>query len=233
MINSVLRIFFAAAIILLIAAGLVLAGLSMGGRVHIGFVASDYEALSSRTGIDAKKLGAASKEDLISRDIKTTGKTYIDTHMNSEEFTALMQYIAKENGFLRDFSIWFEDEGKFSMSFRLPRDMPGLIKDTDIFAGRPGIRRMIWISSNKILSIDGDLSRMGRNQVHIKTEDIKIGAIPLGRSARADVEEELNRSLNLFISQENGFDILDIEIDQGKLYYKGTIPAKIEGIGNE
>jgi hypothetical protein len=233
LINSIIRIFLTVAIILLVAAGLVLAGLSMGSRVNMGFVGSDYEALSSRTGISAKDLGAASKEDIISRSIKTTGKTVIDTYITSEEFTALMAYISKENGLIRDFSIWFEDEGEFEMSFRLVRDMPGLIKDTDIFAKNPGIRRMIWVASNKILSIDAKITRQGRNEVLIKAEKIKIGAISLGRAAEAGIEEELNRLINLYITQENGFMLLDLEITSGKLYYKGIIPAKIEGAVNE
>lgn len=85
------------------------------------------------------------------------------------------------------------------------------------------------LAGGKPIYAAGSLSRVSGNKINIKITSIKLGQIPLPESAISAVEEGVINFINTLIAPENGFDIQELRVENGQLFYRGTLPAEISG----
>jgi hypothetical protein len=59
---------------------------------------------------------------------------------------------------------------------------------------------------------------------------LKVGQIPMSNEVIEKVEYETLRFVNGLLSDVNGISIEELRVENGELYYKGTLPSEIKGV---
>ena len=226
--------------------------LNLGRSVNVDWTQDDLDSLVSKTGVDVSGIENLNVENIARNSYTTSGVDQVDTAISSEEFSAMVAAANDETGPLRDFKVNFMDDGELEMSFKLSPEIAELIEEAGIFEEielqSSGVSFLNMTSSgnlsltqklveylsqavnNKPIYAKGILERSGYNTVKVKIEEIKVGFVPLDRSTLDLIEEKTEYFVNNFLSSDNGFKLEELRIDDGKLYYKGTLPKEITGI---
>jgi hypothetical protein len=85
------------------------------------------------------------------------------------------------------------------------------------------------LAAGKPIYASGRLARSSSNSVEINVTSVRVGMISLPDETLRQVEYHTEQFVNNLISPENGFDIQELNVVDGKIYYKGTLPAEIRG----
>ena len=253
-----MKSFFVVILVLVIIAGLVVGGgyvvLNFGSKADVKWAESDLDSMVSKSGVSVKNIDELNVENIARGSYKTSGSMDIDTSFTSEEFTAMVASANDEKGPLKDFKINFMDDDQLELSFSLPKDIDELIKEAGILdslkkndvrfimlsMARGGtlsltqmvVERLSGLVGGKPIYAKGTLKKAGINSVHVKIDAIKVGLIPLDRATIDTVEEITEDFVNTFLASSNAFTLEELRIEDGKLYYKGTLPKEIEGIAD-
>ena len=239
-------------VIALIVAGAGYAVLSFGRKANVDWEQQDLDSMMSKTGVKVSNVSDLTVENVSSGNFKVKGTRQVDTSLTSEEFSAMVASANDESGALKDFRINFLDDGELELSFKLPPNISEILEDWGVLdlltKNDPGftllsitggsvisltdslIKYLSNLVENKPIYARGTLEKTGYNQVSVSIEEIRVGFIPLNRSTVDTVEEKTELFVNTFITSQNGFRIEELRIENGKIYYKGTLPSEIEGI---
>lgn len=85
------------------------------------------------------------------------------------------------------------------------------------------------LAAGKPIYASGRVARTSSNSVEINVTSVRVGMISLPADTLRTVEYHTERFINNLISPDNGFDIQELHVVDGQLYYRGTLPAEIRG----
>jgi len=226
--------------------------LNLGRSVDVEWTQEDLDSLVSKIGVDVKGLENLSVENIARNSYRTSGVNQVDAAITSEEFSAMVAAANDESGPLRDFKVNFMEDGELEMSFKLSPDIAelieeaGILEDVELQSVGANYLNMTSVGSlsltqqlveylsqaanNKPIYAKGTLERSGYNNVDVRIDEIRVGIVPLDRATVDLIEEKTEFFVNNFLSSDNGFRLEELRIDDGKLYYKGTLPEEITGI---
>jgi hypothetical protein len=74
---------------------------------------------------------------------------------------------------------------------------------------------------------NGYLRRTSGNTVEIKITELKVGAISMSPEIISRTEYEVGIIVNGLFAPNHGFNIQELRIENGQMYYKGTVPSEI------
>ncbi len=227
---------------------------SIGKEVDTNWSQEDFELGLNKSKVDISDIEKINLENLAKNNFSTQGTNEIDDFFTSEEMSALISTANNKKGPIKDVKILFKDDGKGEVSFILSDNFVDFLKEQAIVTNtlpwnveaseedagsveksNPTLTDMVidYITSkanNKPVYATGELTRSSNNSVNIKIERLTVGRIPLPQEAIEKVEHETVRVVNTIISPENGFHIEELEVRDNALFYRGTLPAEIEGI---
>ncbi len=228
--------------------------LGIGKEVDITWTQEDFNSGLSKSKVTIDDIQKLNLENLARNNFSTSGTSEIDDFFTSEEISALVSTANDKSGPIRDVKISFKDDGKVETSFKLsdnfvdflkeqkiiPSNLPWEVEaaeeNVELAEGSSGATLTDMVvdyitnkANNKPVYATGELTRASDNSVDIKIEQLTVGRIPLPQEAIERVEYETVRVINAIISPENGFHIEELEVRENALFYKGTLPAEIEG----
>lgn len=91
------------------------------------------------------------------------------------------------------------------------------------------INLLTTLAANKPIYAKGKLERYTPNSVTINIEEVRVGQVPLPQATLRTVEYHVGVFVNTLLTAENGFSIQELRVDNGKLFYQGSLPAEIRG----
>jgi len=241
------------ALIILVAIGIFFV-LNTGKEVDTVWGEEDLKTGLEKSKIDIENIEEINLESLAKGNFSTQETNDIDDHFTSKEISALISAANNKKGPIKDVKVSFNDDGKGEVSFRLSENFVDFLREqititnnlpweveaaedeekTEQDPEKPSLTTLVidYITSkadNKPVYATGELSRGSDNSVNINIESLTLGRIPLPQDAIDKVEYETVKVVNSIISPENGFHIEALEIRDDSLYYKGTLPAEIQG----
>ncbi|MGV8145498.1 MAG: hypothetical protein ACLKAK_00935 [Alkaliphilus sp.] len=229
--------------------------LNTGKAVAVDWSDKDFSNAISKTQIAIDDIKSVSLENLIENRFSTDGKVVIEEYFSNEEMSALTSSANHEGKLINEVNLKFGQNNNGEMSFKISEKFVDFLKDSGILENivRKKIENNSIISNlavaesprdltthviNYITSIAnnmpvyarGHLSRTSDNTISIDISELKVGRVAMPERVVVIVEREVVKFVNSLITSQNGFTIEELRIEDGKLYYKGTLPAEIKGI---
>jgi len=215
-----------------------------GNNVGVKFTDADLKSAMDKLSI---KDTTAGNIDLFSLSQgKFTGKKSVDTSLTDQEFSALASNSNEKNGPIKDVEVKFLSGGQAETSFKFTDKALDFIKTNDVFKtlNIPGLavsplnRSLIalkdflgsYISSltnNASVYAKGSVVKDSKNSVIVRIDSLKIGQITMSAGICRKVEQGVKDFVNAIITANNGFSIDEIRVEDGKFFYKGTLPDEV------
>ncbi|NJD02675.1 MAG: hypothetical protein FIA99_08795 [Ruminiclostridium sp.] len=211
----------------------------------------DFRSGLEKTKVKVADISVLSTDSILSKNYKTNGSNNVDLFITSAEMTSLASRANTASSPIKDVRIKFLEGNKMEMSYRISENIIGILKENNIITSRifsPGmintallspfaassvndvlINYLTTVAKNKPIYSKGRLERTSANTIDISIESIQVGRVPLPSGTVKTVESYTIGFVNAFISKDNGFSIEELRIEDGQLYYKGTLPAEISG----
>ncbi len=133
------------------------------------------------------------------------GSVPVDTEITSEEFTANLNQATK--GPIKDAQVKFNADGTIESSGML--NIPQL---------------------NAPIYVKGKLDQVSSRLVTFKLESLEVGRLGIGGAQLSQAQDLLNAVAADFFNRNPGLSIDTLQVEDGKVKFKGTYPQEIQGI---
>lgn len=218
-------------------------------NVDVKWTDKDFDSGLKKAKLSIQNMEAINALNLIKGDFKTKGSNKVNAIITSKEMSALVTKANQNSGPITDVKIRFLNNNELEHTYRISESAIEFIKNK-IILNRMAVFRpygsalainsssslsdfligyITNAANNKPVYSKGVLQRTSPNSIHIKIQTIKVGQVPLPEDIVKQVEMYTESIVNNIISKENGFSIEELRIENGQLYYKGTLPAEITG----
>lgn len=197
--------------------------INTGKEVAVEWDETDYVTALEKADVDVADIEEINLITLARGDFTTSGTNQIETSFTNAEMSALIDTANANGGPISDFKVSFNGDNEGEMSFRL----------TDAFIDFIQEQNMIHLSNEKMATIRFlmPLASTSNNMTDtvIEITHLQVGQFTLSDDIVRKVESEVLNFVNQLISSTNGFAIEELRVEDGALFYKGTLPAEIKG----
>jgi len=232
--KALLKILLSLAILAGLLVGGVLFALNTGPQVDTTWDEQDFQQGLEKSQVKIENIEELNLETLIKEEFSTQGANEVDNQFTSQEMSALVSKANQAGGPIRDVKVSFGDNGEGEVSFKLSENAIDFLKDYHVIS--PGsalmdqaVNYVANVANNKPVYTSGKLTRTSHDSVNIQLDQLTVGRVPVPNEALHRVGEETERVVNTIITQQNGFHIEELRVDEGRLHYKGTLPSEVEG----
>ncbi len=221
-------------VLVLVLIGVVLGGgvwyfLNTGKQVGTEWSEEDFYTCMEKSQVEFDHIETINLETLAKGEYTAAGSNEVDTYFTSEEMSALSS-MANAGGAVRDVQKSLGDNGAGEISFRLSDNAVDFVRQNIPPESIPdgAVGEIINVINNKPIYSSGRLTQASENSINIDLDDMYLGRAPLPDDIVSIVEVEVEGVFNSVITPDNGFHIDELQINDGKLHYKGTLPETIE-----
>ncbi len=256
--KTIIKLLIGVIIIIGIIIGGGIYALNTSRQVDTGWDERDFNSGMDKSQVIIADIEEINLETLVKGDFATNGIHEIDEFFTNEEMSALVSMANDNGGPIRDVKVSFGNDGEGEVSFKLSDRFVDFLWDHNVLTeaspenyylasttpSLPGrfalassnggltdfvIDYITNVANNKPVYASGELSRTSSNSVNIDIDYLTVGRVPMTAEVINRVEFETARIVNNIISPENGFHIEELRVEEGQLYFKGTLPAEVEG----
>lgn len=226
--------------------------LSSGKELAVEWDETDYVTALEKADVLVGDIEELNLITLARGDFTTSGTNQIETAFSNAEMSALIHKANANGGPISNFKVSFNGDNEGELSFRLTDDFINFIQEQNMIQRTKQkmatlrflmplastsnnmtdtvIKIISSVASNKPVYAKGTLSRTGSNTVNIDITSLQVGQLTLNDAIVSTVENEVLIFVNRILSSTNGFTIEELRVEDGALYYKGTLPAEINGM---
>ena len=237
-------------VVIIIAVAGVYVALNTGKKVDVTWNEADYDSAMQKSGVQIADIREVNLITLAKNDYAATGEVPVDASFTNSEMSAIIDKANAEGGPISDFKVAFIGDQKGEMSFKLTENFIDFIKEQNmILLPSDKMASGFWyasvastssisdtvvnfitnVAANKPVYASGTLARTTDKSVSIHIESLKVGQITMSAEVVARVEEEVLQFVNTVLASTEGFEIQELRVEDGALYYKGTLPAELQG----
>jgi hypothetical protein len=224
---------------------------SIGKQVDVDWDETDYVTALDKSSIEVADIEEINLVTLAKGDFTTTGTNAIEASFTNAEMSALIDTANANGGPITNFKVSFNGNNEGEMSFRITDAFIDFIQEQNMIQltnqktaystflmplasasnnlSDTVIKIISSVASNKPVYAKGTLSRTNSNAVSIDITTLKVGQLTLSEDVVQKVEDQVLLFVNRVLSSTNGFTIEELRVDDGALFYKGTLPAEING----
>ncbi len=230
--------------------------LNTGKTVTTSWTENDYENALEKSKVIIENIEEINLNNLTKGDFTTQGENEVQASFTSEELSALISKANNKHGPIKNVSFLLGDNNQTEVSFVLSENFIDFLKEQNILSSydlwsvqavENDINKYLdnqpeeatltdaivaYISglvNNKPVYAKGELYRDSANSVKLEIDSLYVGRAPLPQDVIKKVEYETVRVVNNIISPENGFHVEELHVKNGKLHFRGTLPAEVEG----
>jgi hypothetical protein len=224
---------------------------STGKQVAVDWDETDYVTALDKSSIEVANIEEINLVTLARGDFTTSGTNEIEASFTNSEMSALIDTANANGGPITNFKVAFNGNNEGEMSFRITDAFIDFIQEQNMIqltnqktaynsflmplasasnsVSDTVIKIISSVASNKPVYARGTLSRANDNAVSIEITTLKVGQLTLGEDVVQKVEDQVLIFVNRLLSSSNGFMIEELRVEDGALFYKGTLPAEIKG----
>lgn len=225
--------------------------LNMGKKVDVTWTEADYESAIEKSEVMVNDIEELNLLTLFSGNFSTNGQNAVDVRFTNAEMSALIDKANANAGPISNFKVAFNGNGEGEISFKLNDRFIDFLKDQNIVSAQGHFANHNYVLSpiaaasglgdtivnvitavavNKPVYASGSLVKRSNNSVDLNITSLKVGQLSMNQSVIDRVEMETLRFVNTLLSEVNGISIEELRVENGQLYYKGTLPAEIKGV---
>jgi len=225
--------------------------ISMGKKVDVTWNEQDFNSAIMKSQVKIDDIEEINLVTLAKNDFSINGTNEVEAVFTNEEMSALIDKANANGGPISDFKVSFNDNHEGEISFKLTDSFISFIEDQNMItlpknnfaynyhispvASVGGIKDTIVnfitnVAMNKPVYASGSLVKVSNNSVSLDITSLKVGQIPMSNEVIEKVEYETLRFVNGLLSEVNGISIEELRVENGELYYKGTLPSEIKGV---
>jgi hypothetical protein len=241
-------------VIIAIPIGVIKFMLLSGKKLDTNITDTDYKLALTKTKVKIADINDINIINLGEKKFTAKGKVKIDSTFTNNEFSSLMTKANETSGPISNIKVNFLGNGKLETSFKLSKSAIDYIKNNDAIKNLkiPGfstisaglapaftpetaaislpdflVNFITSLANNTSVYASGSLVRNNANKVTVRIDTLTIGKINMSSDVINRVEQGVTDFVNMLITSGNGFHIEELKIENGKLHYKGTLPAQI------
>lgn len=225
--------------------------ISTGKHVSVEWDEADYNTARDKSQIEVADIEEINLITLARGDFTTSGTHQIETSFTNAEMSALIDTANANGGPITNFKVSFNGNNEGEMSFKLTDAFIDFIQKQNMIQRTNQkialnafliplasasssttdtvIKIITSVAVNKPVYANGTLSRSDSNTVNIHITTLKVGQLTLSDDIVRKVETEVLRFVNHLLTSTNGFTIEELRVEDGAIFYKGTLPAEING----
>lgn len=225
--------------------------LNTGTTVDVQYTNNDYQNVLQKTNVKTNAIESINLIAIGQGDYKAIGHQPADISFSNSEMSALIEEANKVNGPISDFRVAFHDNNHGELSFNLTENFVDFLVEENIVRNfekkRMAMSPILVLTSanadltnfvvdyitsvaaNKPVYASGELTKTSNNSINVRIDSLKVGRINMNEKVISRVELEVTAFVNRFITSANGFSIEELRVEEGKLYFKGTLPEEING----
>jgi len=226
--------------------------LNTGTTVDVKYTSDDYQRVFEKTNVKTNAIESINLIAIGQGNYETTGQQAADVNFSNAEMSALIEEANKAKGPISDFRVAFHDDNQGELSFNLTESFVDFLVEENIVKGLEEkrivmspllafttanadltnvvINYITSVAANKPVYASGELTKTSTNSINVRIDSLKVGRINMNAKVVSRVEYEVTAFVNRFITSNNGFSIEELRVEEGKLYFKGTLPEEINGI---
>lgn len=230
-------------VLIIVVMGGAYAMLSMGKKVDVTYTETDFNSALAKSGVVIDDIEEINLLTLANNNFTTNGTTEVETSFTNAEMSALIDKANANGGPISDFRVSFNGNNEGEISFKLTDAFLGFIEDQNMIfnyfispvASAGGIKETVvnfitGVAANKPVYASGSLVKTSSNSVSLNITSLKVGQLSMSQEVIDKVEYEVLRFVNGLLSEVNGISIEELRVENGELYYKGTLPSEIKGV---
>ena len=247
-----------AALLVLVVAGGMLA-LNMGQELDVTWTTADYDSAMAKAKVTLDNRSTIGLESLALGKFTTSGRVRVDAKFTASEVTAVLASNDPAGAFTdTKVKFGTDGQGEVSfrvtkefidkvkndpnlrnrMLSQIPAQGPTTVEQlitailfstaqTDLTGFTVDL--LTGLAAGKPIYASGRVARTSSNSLEIGVTSVRVGMVSLPADTLRTVEFYTAQFINNLISPENGFDIQELNVVDGQLYYRGTLPAEIRG----
>lgn len=238
-------------IVIVLIVGALYGAVTIGKKVDVKWTEEDYNQVIAKANVKLEAPQAMGIYSIATGKTTYTGSHPVEQNFSSAEVTALAAKANDSSGPIQDVRVNFLGDGRGEVSFDLSSAFSKFLQDKgyvgwndhSVLAGGISVLHTLSAStSNSLIQyisglVDGkpvyatgSLERTGDNSIDIQIDSIQVGQVPMSTEVINKVETEVLIIMNALIASDHGFSIQELRVEDGNLYYKGTVPDEIQGI---
>jgi hypothetical protein len=243
------KFFLILLIIVIIVIGGGIAVLSLGKSVDIEWTEADYSNAIDKTEVKIDDIHTINLFAIARNEFQTKGINDITTTFTNAEMSALISKANETEGPISDFKVGFIGNDSGEISFKLTDAFADFLKSENFLASEktPSIAYLQTLGiinspatlnskiveyvtafvADKPVYATGELSRTSTKSLTVRIDSLQVGLMPMNEEVISRVETGVEQFVNRFISSVDSFTIEELRVENGKLYFKGTLPAEI------
>ena len=224
---------------------------SIGKQVDVKWDEADYISALDKSSIEVVDVEEINLVTLAKGNFTTSGTNQIESSFTNAEMSAIIDTANANGGPITNFKVSFIGNNEGEMSFRITDAFIDFIQEQNMIqltnqkiayntflmplasasnsTSDTVIKVISSVASNKPVYAKGTLSRTNANAVSIHIATLKVGQLTLSDDIVRKVESEVLLFVNKLLTSTNGFTIEELRVEDGALFYKGTLPAEING----
>jgi hypothetical protein len=225
--------------------------LNTSTKVDVTYNTTDFNSALKKTSIVIDDIKEINLITLAQKDFVVSGTNTVDISFSNEEMSALIDMANQSGGPISDFKVAFLGNNEGELSFKITDQFLNFIKEENmiyvptstfsaisnsyLFASTSNsitdtvVNFITNIAANKPVYAKGTLTKTSEHSITVHISSLKVGQIPLSNDVISKVESEVVKFVNALLSESNGFSIEELRIENGAIYYKGTLPSEIKG----
>lgn len=226
--------------------------LNTGTRVDVQYTIDDYQRVLQKTNVKTNGIESINLIAIGQGDYKTKGQQGVDISLSNAEMSAFIEATNKTKGPISNFRVAFHDNNQGELSFNLTENFVDFLVEENIVKSFEEkmivmspiavlttanadltnfvVNYITSVAANKPVYASGELIKTSSNSINVRIDSLKVGRISMNEGVILRVESEVTAFVNRFITSSNGFSIEELRVEEGKLYFKGTLPEEINGI---
>ena len=201
----------------------------MTKAVNVTWTEADYTQLVTKAQVELPEITKLDIATLYRGNFVTTGSHQVTDSFSSSEITAILQKTNNSVGPITNIKANFLGNNEAEVSF--------VLQDSAFtyFADNPTLKEAIdkygylrGVIAGTPIYLKGKLNSYTAKTVNSSMEELLVGNLPMSGEVKAEAEKALDPIINTIMSKYDTFAIDKLSLDQGKLNFSGTLPAKVE-----
>ncbi len=208
-----------------------------GTAVESYWSEDDFVTVVEKLQLESEVISDYNLTNFVVGNISVEDTVGIDGYFTSEEISAFIVKANESYGPVSNVAVSLSGERK-EASFTLTTAAVDAIKDVGVVrqyiqkAPEEVVDYVVKTISGKLIYTKGDIALKQSGEIDIVIDDLRIGMITVPQNIKEEVQRELAIMVNSIITPENGFSIEELRFEDGQLYYRGTVPSKLEALDN-